>query len=149
MLAAFLLADIVRPFGSALQTEFLFLGIIAVAVQYPLVYALIGGICFGYIKSLMCGFSPIPEILEISCVAWFIRLPITAGLRKRARTAVAAGALIVHMIFNNYRTTGTWQPMISGLPWVFFIHSMAVFLLVHHIVRTGVGAFNSHHVFFE
>lgn len=138
ILSVFLLLDMVKPFGYLLSVEFLFLGIIFIALNCNLRLSLMLSIVFGYLKdSFIPGSKPL-SVIEFPFLCLFSHYLITYVLftdkKKYAITAksiVIITAIFAHIVFNSIYTD-------HFLPF-FFLHfviqSFLVSLLINYLLE--------------
>ncbi len=125
-----LLLDLTKPFGYSLFTEFTFLGIIFIAINYPLQTALIFGIIFGYFKDAASTTSVSFNIFEFALIVIFIYYFLHNFRKKAAFFFIFYAALIIHLMVNNIYIHRV--PYFFSL--LFLIHSSVAFFLLNYIL---------------
>lgn len=124
------LIDLLRPFGYSLITEFTFLGIIFVAINYPLRTALIFGMIFGYLKDVASTTNVAFNLFEFTLLVIFVHYFLYNFRKKAAFFFIFYAALIIHLAVNNLYIH-QMQYIFSLL---FIIHSSIAFLLLNYIL---------------
>jgi cell shape-determining protein MreD len=129
VLLIFFLLDTVKPFTYSLITEFTFLGVVLICLNYPLKTSLFFAAIFGYFKDAICNDTANLNLLEFSAVAVLIHYCLRNFHGKAAKILIFFGALTVHIVVNNfYISKATY--LFSLL---FFIHSSVIFLLINRL----------------
>lgn len=124
------LIDLLKPFGYSLFTEFTFLGIIFVAINFPLMAALIFSIIFGYLKDAASTATVSFSIFEFTLITILVHYFLHNFRKKEARFFIFYGALIIHLIANSIYIHKT-QYIFSIL---FIIHSSVIFFLLNYLL---------------
>ncbi|UCD14974.1 MAG: hypothetical protein JSV34_04425 [Candidatus Omnitrophota bacterium] len=142
ILFIFLLLDLLRPFGYFIHTEFLFLGIILLSLNYPFLLSLVLSIIFGYLKDAL-SYGNIPlNLIEFSCIAIFIHYFLYRFNKKIIRLIVFFMAIIIHVFFNVI-TTREFNFIFSL--W-FFMHSVPMFLLINYLSKKWVKTLSAEYI---
>ncbi|MFA5007806.1 MAG: hypothetical protein WC546_01115 [Candidatus Omnitrophota bacterium] len=128
-LLIFFLLDTLRPFAYSLITEFTFLGIVLICLNYPFKTSLFFAISFGFAQDAICMDKTSFNLLEYSAIAVFIHYCLRNFHGKAVKSFIFFGVLIVHIIINNFHIN-TAAYLFSLL---FFIHSSIIFVLVNHL----------------
>ena len=142
-LLIFFLLDTQKPFGYSLMTEFTFLGIILISLNYPLNTSIILAIVFGYLKDALCINITRFSLFEFIFIAMFIHYCLHNLHRKAIKIIVFLCVLIVHIIISNFNINK--PAYLFSL--LFFIHSSIIFLLVNRLftewLSIGIKNYNA------
>lgn len=122
--------DLLKPFGYSLFTEFTFLGIIFVAINYPLRTTLIFSIIFGYLKDAASTSGASFNIFEFALIAIFVHYFLHNFRKRAARFFILYGALMIHLVANSIYIHRA--PYIFSI--LFIIHSSVIFFLLNYIL---------------
>ncbi|MCK9615666.1 MAG: hypothetical protein M0R48_09200 [Candidatus Omnitrophica bacterium] len=128
-LLIFFLLDVTKPFAYSLATEFTFLGIVLVAMNYPLKTSLILAIIFGYLKDAACMDMGNFNLLEFSAIVTLIHYCLRNFHKKAVKVLLFFGVLVAHIAINNFQINKA-SYFFSLL---FFIHSSVIFLLINRL----------------
>lgn len=131
VLFIFFLLDATKPFVYSLITEFIFLGVVLICLNYPLKTSLFFAVTFGYLKDVICNDTTSFNLLEFSAVAVLIHYCLRNFNGKTLKILIFFGALAAHIIVNNLRISK--PAYLFSL--LFFIHSSIVFLLINRLFR--------------
>lgn len=141
-LLIFFIIDLIRPFGYAFNTEFLFLGIVFLAFNYPLLPALIMSIIFGYFKDCVSSLGAPINTIEFAVLCVFIHYalsylsPLAKSTHKMlAKIFVFFGACIVHLTINAL-LIDDFLPLFSMF---FLMQSFLVFLCISYLLKRWVN----------
>jgi len=134
----FFLLDLIKPLGYPLSVEFLFLGIIFIALHQKPALSLILAILFGYFKdSFIYDANPLSVIgfVFICLLIQLLRIHFIAVVRKayynHAKAVTIAIAIIAYIIFNSI-CSKTILPLFSVS---FFIQSFLLSLLLNYLMQ--------------
>jgi len=130
-LAVLFVLDLLKPFSYWLCTEFLFLGIIFLALNYPLRVAFVLGSLFGYLKGCLSYPMSSLSLIEFALIVALVHYLRTRFQKRAARAGIAFTMLVVHVILNNAYNEGA-APFFMLL---FFAHSIWVFILLNYLLR--------------
>ncbi len=130
-LGVLFMLDLLKPFNYWLATEFLFLGVIFVALNYPLRVAFVLGCVCGYFKDCLSYSGGPLNLIEFGVVVILVHYLRMRFHQKPARIMIVLGMLAIHAILNSARIEGTPLPFV----FLFFIHSFWVFILINYILR--------------
>lgn len=125
----FFLLDTTKPFAYSLATEFTFLGVVLISLNYPLKISLILAIIFGYLKDAICMDMGNFNLLEFSAVVALIHYCLRNFHRKAVKVLIFFGALVAHIMINNFRISNASY----SFSLLFFIHSSIIFLLINRL----------------
>lgn len=127
----FLFLDLLNPFTYHLYTEFLFLGIIFLALNYPIFSALALSILSGYLKDALA-FNSMPlNLIEFPCITALIYYFTHRFNKKIVKIIVIFTAILLHICFNSI-ISGNFNFIFSiG----FFTHSSIIFSLVNYLLK--------------
>ena len=128
-LLIFFLLDATKPFAYSLATEFTFLGIVLIALNYPLKTSLILAITFGYLKDAAGMNMGNFNLLEFGAIVALIHYCLRNFHKKAVKVLIFFGALIIHITINNFHINKA-SYFFSLL---FFIHSSVIFLLINRL----------------
>ncbi|MCK9573572.1 MAG: hypothetical protein M0R20_04135 [Candidatus Omnitrophica bacterium] len=134
-LLIFFLLDATKPFAYSLATEFTFLGVVLVCLNYPLKVSLFLAAIFGYAKDLSCIDQTSFSLLEFSAIAILIHYFLRNFHRKAVKIMIFFGALIVHLTINNFYINKAGY-LFSLL---FLIHSSIIFLLINRLFTEWIS----------
>jgi cell shape-determining protein MreD len=137
LLSIFFLLDLIRPFGYALSSEFLFLGIVMVSLNYDLGVSLFFAIIFGYFKdSLTPQANPFSMIsFTFLCILIHILgdnllLAVRISFRRYLKVAIGAIAIIIYDVFNFICMRLAFPVLFIQ----FFIQSLLLLLLMDYLL---------------
>jgi len=134
-LLIFFLLDTTKPFAYSLATEFTFLGVVLVCLNYPLRESLFLAAIFGYAKDSVCIDQTSFNLLEFSVIAILIHYFLRNFHRKAVKIMIFFGALIVHLTINNFYVNKAGY-LFSLL---FLIHSSIIFLLINRLFTEWIS----------
>jgi cell shape-determining protein MreD len=124
------LIDLLKPFGYSLFTEFTFLGIIFIAINFPLRTALVFSIIFGYLKDAASATNASFSIFEFTLITILVNYFLQNFRKRAARFFIFYGAIIIHLIANSiyiHKTQYTFSIL-------FIIHSSVIFFLLNYLL---------------
>lgn len=130
LLLIFFLLDILKPFGYSLLTEFTFIGIIFVALNYPLFISIALSVLFGYLKDALSPNAGCYCALEFSLIAAVVNYFLYNFRKKAVKTFIFAGAICIHIVINNFYI----NKAAYLFSFIFLIHSCAIFLIVNKLL---------------
>jgi hypothetical protein len=134
-LLIFFLLDTTRPLAYSLTTEFTFLGIILICLNYPLKISLILAAVFGYLKDVSGMNTGNLNLFEFTIMAVSIHYFLRNFHGKAVKIFIFFGALIVHTVINNFYIAKTTY----FFSFLFFIHSSIIFLLINHLFARWIN----------
>jgi hypothetical protein len=127
-----LFLDAFRPWGYLLQVEFVFLGIICLALYCPFNFSFISAIALGYLRDCLCGTFFLTS-LEFPALVFFIAYSKDVFTHRYAKFFIVTAALGAHIIVNNLFIAGSVFPLVSLFVLLFFLHSLFFFFVVERI----------------
>lgn len=128
-LLIFFLLDATKPFAYSLVTEFTFLGVVLVCLNYPFKTSLLFAVIFGYFKDAICMDTKNFNLLEFSIIAILINHCLRNFHGKAVKVLIFFGAIIIHIIINDFQANKAAY-LFSLL---FFIHSSLIFFLINRL----------------
>jgi cell shape-determining protein MreD len=141
-LLIFLILDLIRPFSYSLCTEFLFLGIVVVSLNYSFWPSLFLSIIFGYIKDSISFPSAHLNLIEFPLVSAFINYTLIHFQKRIAIFLILFAVLIAHIFLNSIyiEELNLW---FSSL---FFIHSYILFFLINSLLKKWIKTLSVEHI---
>ena len=134
--------DLLKPFGYFLSSEFIFLGLIVIALSQPLPIALCGAIFGAYCRDYLIngGFTFSFFEFPLLCLAiHYLRLrrifPESTGRLFMAKGLIAALSLFIHILLNSL-FRGSVAPFFL---WQFFIQSLFLYYLLDYLLELKAG----------
>jgi len=131
VLLIFFLMDAAKPFAYSLITEFTFLGVILICLNYPLKISFLFSAAFGYLKDVICNDNTNFSLLEFSIIAVLIHYFMRNFHGKAAKILIFLGALLAHIIVNSFHINRAAY----FFSFLFFMQSSIIFLLVNRLFR--------------
>ena len=136
--------DIVRPFGYSLMSEFLFLGIIFVALHTSFIFSLFIAIIFGYFKDAFSAFGgslSITAFILISTLIHIFRYRLLFAVKRRyynfIKAVIVSIAIILYAFFN-FACVRLVSLFLFGQ---FFIQSFLLALLIDYLLKNLVTVY--------
>lgn len=125
----FFILDIIKPLGYSFCGEFLFLGIIFLALNFSPFVSFNLSILAGYVKDCLTSYDIPLNIIEFPVICIFIYYFLLHF--RKAKVVAVICALVIHIILY------TLQVEIFDLHFLslFFIHSCVFFLLINYLLR--------------
>lgn len=130
-LAVLLMLDLIKPFSYWLYTEFLFLGIIFLALNYPLRVSFMLACVFGYLRGCLSYPVSSLSLIEFALVVILVHYLRARFQQRAARIGIVFAMLAVHVGLNSAQRGGAATLFIL----LFFIHSFWVFVLLNYLFR--------------
>lgn len=127
----FFLMDAAKPFAYSLITEFTFLGVILICLNYPLKISFLFSAAFGYFKDILSSDTTNFSLLEFSIAAVLIHYFLRNFHGKAVKILIFLGALLAHIIVNNFHISRAAY----FFSFLFFIHSSIIFLLANRLFK--------------
>jgi cell shape-determining protein MreD len=125
------LLDLIKPFSYSLYVEFIFLGIIFISLNYPLYFALVVSIIFGYLKDSLSYDVIAFNIIEFPFISLFTHYLLHHFQKKLTKVFIFLSILIIHIAIN-----GIYMETISYFfSLTFFAQSCIVFLLINYLLK--------------
>jgi hypothetical protein len=131
----FLVLDCARPFNYSLNSEFTFLGIIFLSLNFPFYFSLLLSMLFGYFKDCIGMYVFSFNLIEFSLLSVFISYFLHNFNKKIVKFMVIFSALILHVSINGLYINNT--ALIFSVRFV--IQSAALFLLLNKLLSDWIN----------
>ncbi len=134
--------DLLKPFGYFLSVEFIFLGLIVIALTQPLPIALSSAFFSAYCRDYLLngGFTlSFFEFGLLCLLIHYLRLHRIFSSSKRqifiAKGSIAAFSLLIHILVNSL-ASGSVAPFFL---WQFFIQSLCLYYFLDYLLELKAG----------
>jgi cell shape-determining protein MreD len=129
LLIIFLFLDIIKPFGYFLHTEFLFLGILLLSFEYPLILSCVLNIIFGYLKDALSVHTFPLSLIEFPVITILVHYLMFRFNRGIAKIFICMSIVVLHIGVN----ICVMKILVPKFMIFFFIHSVLTFLIVNFL----------------
>ncbi|MBU1121235.1 MAG: hypothetical protein KKF54_00850 [Candidatus Omnitrophica bacterium] len=142
ILIVLLFLDLLKPFNYFIYVEFLILGIILLAFNYPFFLAILISVVFGYVKDTL-SHSNIPlNLIEFPVIVIFIHYFIYRFNKKIIRLIICLIAIIGHICFNGLMI-GEFNFIVSlG----FFTQAAPIYFLINYLSKKWVKSLSVEYI---
>lgn len=124
------LLDLTKPFNYIFITEFSFIGIVFLCLNYPFRFSFILSVIVGYFYDCISFKTTPPHFIEFPIILIIIRY-VLLRFHAKVKKFIFSGMVIAHIIFN-----ATFGSVFSFLYFLtFFIHSYLVFVVLSYIFK--------------
>lgn len=131
LLIFFVFIDQLKPLNYFLHTEFIFLGIVILTMNYPFSLSFVLCVIFGYLKDCLT-FPCIPvSLIEFPLICVIVYTLISRFNRRLAKIFIFLFVLTGHIVLNNMNIESP-----SGVFSIcFFIHSFIIFMGINYLLK--------------
>ncbi len=131
LLIFFVFIDQLKPLNYFLHTEFIFLGIVILTMNYSFAFSFVLCVIFGYLKDCLA-FPCIPaSLMEFPLICVIVYTLISRFNRRLTKIFIFIVILTGHIILNNMNIESP-----SGVFSIcFFIHSFIIFLGINYLLK--------------
>lgn len=136
-LTVFFCADLLRPFGYALNVEFLFCGIIFLALHYRLSFSIPCAFVFGYVKDIFLATAYSINMIEFILLCLAIHHLRRFFILTHSRTKIIAksAALFLALTLHSLLNTAQVNFFSGWYVFQFFIHSAVVYFIIDYLLE--------------
>ena len=141
-LCVFLLRDVIKPFNDVLQTEFLFLGIILLALYFPFFFSIVVSGVFGYLKDCLSFAGGSLNAIEFPLIVVFVYYVLSNFNKTMARAILPFCCFAVHIVLSGAHIEAAF-PLFSVS---FFIHSTLLFFLLKFLLKQWIVPLSAEYI---
>jgi hypothetical protein len=135
VLFIFLVLDLIKPLDYSLNVEFLFLGIVFLSSNYPLIFSFLLSMIFGYLKDILMGLDAPLNLIEFSFLSLAIRYFLFFFHKKTTNHIILiALSLFFHIFLNSvyFKITNFL------FFYYFFIQSIFIYFLINYFLKRWI-----------